>query len=313
MEKIIEVKNLTKEYKKGIKAVDDLSLNVFKGEILGLLGPNGSGKSTTINCILSLLKYNEGTIKVFGKNMNPDSYDIKEKIGVVFQDVSVFDELTVYENLDYFCGLYITDKKKRKQYIEEAIDLVGLHDFKKYYPKQLSGGLLRRLNIACGIAHKPKLIFFDEPTVAVDPQSRNNILDGIKKLRDNGATIVYTTHYMEEVETLCDRIIILDKGKILARGTSDELKELANIEEKITVEVSDLDEKYISRISELKNVDIVTYSGNTLLITYKKGKNNITEIMDFLRNNKIKYNKIFSERPTLNDVFLELTGKELRD
>ena len=245
--------------------------------------------------------------------MNPNSYDIKSKIGVVFQDVSVFDELTVYENLDYFCGLYIKDKKTRKKYIEEAIDLVGLRDFKKYYPKQLSGGLLRRLNIACGIAHKPKLIFFDEPTVAVDPQSRNNILDGIKTLRDNGATIVYTTHYMEEVELLCDRIIILDKGNILARGTSDELKELANIEEKITVEVNDLDDKYLTKISEFKNVDVVTYSGNNLLITYKKGKNNISDMMEFLKNNRIKYNKIFSERPTLNDVFLELTGKELRD
>ena len=313
MEKVIEVTNLTKEYKKGTKAVDNLSLNVYKGEILGLLGPNGSGKSTTINCILSLLNYSDGSIKIFGKEMNPNSYDIKSKIGVVFQDVSVFDELTVYENLDYFCGLYIKDKKKRKQYIEDAIELVGLQDFKKYYPKQLSGGLLRRLNIACGIAHKPKLIFFDEPTVAVDPQSRNNILDGIKKLRDNGATIVYTTHYMEEVETLCDRIIILDKGNILARGTSDELKELAEIEEKITVEVNDLEDKYINKILELKNVDVVTYSGNTLLITYKKGKNNISDMVEFLKNNKINYNKIFSERPTLNDVFLELTGKELRD
>ena len=313
MEKVIEVTNLTKEYKKGTKAVDNLSLNVYKGEILGLLGPNGSGKSTTINCILSLLNYSDGSIKIFGKEMNPNSYDIKSKIGVVFQDVSVFDELTVYENLDYFCGLYIKDKKKRKQYIEDAIELVGLQDFKKYYPKQLSGGLLRRLNIACGIAHKPKLIFFDEPTVAVDPQSRNNILDGIKKLRDNGATIVYTTHYMEEVETLCDRIIILDKGNILARGTSDELKELAEIEEKITVEVNDLEDKYINKILEMKNVDVVTYSGNTLLITYKKGKNNISDMVEFLKNNRINYSKIFSERPTLNDVFLELTGKELRD
>ncbi len=137
MEKVIEVKKLTKEYKKGTKAIDDLSLNVFKGEILGLLGPNGSGKSTTINCILSLLKYSSGTIKIFGKDMNPNSYDIKEKIGVVFQDVSVFDELTVYENLDYFCGLYIKDKETRKKYIEDAIELVGLNDFKKYYPKQL--------------------------------------------------------------------------------------------------------------------------------------------------------------------------------
>ena len=163
--------------------------------------------------------------------MTPNSYDIKRDIGVVFQEVAVFEELTVYENIDYFCGLYIQDKSKRKKYIQDAIDLVGLNDFKKFYPKQLSGGLLRRLNIACGISHKPKLIFLDEPTVAVDPQSRNNILDGIQKLRKEGATIVYTTHYMEEVEQICDRIIILDKGKILATGTSDELKSIAKIEE----------------------------------------------------------------------------------
>lgn len=312
MKNIIEVKNLTKKYKE-LKAVDDLSFEVHEGEILGLLGPNGSGKSTTINCLLSLLNYSNGSIKIFGKEMKPDSYDLKSKIGVVFQEVSVFDELTVYENIDYFCGLYISDKETRKKYIEDAISLVGLEDFKKFYPKKLSGGLLRRLNIACGIAHKPKLIFLDEPTVAVDPQSRNNILDGIKKLRDDGATIVYTTHYMEEVEILCDRVIILDKGKILAAGTTDELKELAKIEEKISIEVNDLETKYIDKIKELKNVDEVKYNGNVLLITYKKGKNNLVEIMEYLKNNRIKYNKIFSERPTLNDVFLELTGKELRD
>ena len=312
MKNIIEVKNLTKKYKE-LKAVDDLSFEVHEGEILGLLGPNGSGKSTTINCLLSLLNYSNGSIKIFGKEMKPDSYDLKSKIGVVFQEVSVFDELTVYENIDYFCGLYISDKETRKKYIEDAISLVGLEDFKKFYPKKLSGGLLRRLNIACGIAHKPKLIFLDEPTVAVDPQSRNNILDGIKKLRDAGATIVYTTHYMEEVEILCDRVIILDKGKILAAGTTDELKELAKIEEKISIEVNDLETKYIDKIKELKNVDDVKYNGNMLLITYKKGKNNLVEIMECLKEDRIKYNKIFSERPTLNDVFLELTGKELRD
>ncbi len=245
--------------------------------------------------------------------MKPDAYDIKAKLGVVFQDVAVFEELTVYENIDYFCGLYIKDKNTRKQYINEAIELVGLEDFKKFYPKQLSGGLLRRLNIACGIAHKPKLIFLDEPTVAVDPQSRNNILDGIKKLRDNGATIVYTTHYMEEVEIICDRVIILDKGKVLATGTCDELKELAKIEEKVTVEVNDLDEKYIEQIKKFDNIDEVIYKNNVLLVTYKKGKNNLVELMDYLKNETIKYNKIYSERPTLNDVFLELTGKELRD
>ena len=312
MKNVIEVKNLIKEYKE-IKAVDNLSFEVHEGEILGLLGPNGSGKTTTINCLLSLLNYSSGSIKIFGKEMKPDSYDIKSKIGVVFQEVAVFDELTVYENVDYFCGLYINNKETRKKYIEDAIKLVGLENFKNFYPKKLSGGLLRRLNIACGIAHKPKLIFLDEPTVAVDPQSRNNILDGIKKLRHNGATIVYTTHYMEEVEILCDRVIILDKGKILATGTTDELKELAKIEEKISIEINDLDINYIDKIKELKNVDDVKYSSNILLVTYKKGKNNLVEIMEYLKKNNIKYNKIYSERPTLNDVFLELTGKELRD
>ena len=312
MDNIIEVKNLVKQYKE-LKAIDNLSFEVHEGEILGLLGPNGSGKSATINCILSLLEFSKGTIKIFGKDMKPDAYDIKSKIGVVFQEVSVFDELTVYENIDYFCGLYIKDKKTRKQYIEDAIRLVGLEDFKKFYPKKLSGGLLRRLNIACGIAHKPKLIFLDEPTVAVDPQSRNNILDGIKKLRKNGATIVYTTHYMEEVEILCDRVIILDKGKILATGTTDELKKKAKIEEKVTVEVNDLVPGYIEKIKELKNVDDVTYTNNVLFVTYKKGKNNLVDMIDYLKKESINYNKIYSERPTLNDVFLELTGKELRD
>lgn len=311
MKKIIEVKNLTKTYK-NLKAVDDLSFSVYEVEILGLLGPNGSGKSTTINCLLSLLKFDNGKIEILGKEMHPDARDIKREIGVVFQDVAVFEELTVYENIDYFCGLYIQDKKTRKEYISDAIKLVGLEEFKNFYPKQLSGGLLRRLNIACGIAHKPKIIILDEPTVAVDPQSRSNILEGIKKLREDGATIIYTTHYMEEVELLCDRIIILDKGKILASGTSDELKTLAKIEEKVTVEVS-LTEKNINEIAEFKNISDLNYSNNILVITYKKGKDNVSDLIDYFNSKKIHYNKIFSERPTLNDVFLELTGKELRD
>ena len=311
MKNIIEVKHLTKKYKDLI-AVDDLSFNILEGEILGLLGPNGSGKTTTINSILSLLKYDKGNIKIFSKEMTPDAYDIKREIGVIFQEVSVFDELTVYENIDYFCGLYISDKKERTKCIEDAMKLVGIEDYKKFYPKQLSGGLLRRLNIACGIAHKPKIIFLDEPTVAVDPQSRNNILDGIKKLRDEGATILYTTHYMEEVEILCDRIIILDKGKIIAEGTSDKLKNISNILEKITIELNS-NNNIMELISKQKNVKNVVQNHNVVVITYSKGKNNLGELIELLKNNKIKYNKIFSERPTLNDVFLELTGKGLRD
>lgn len=312
MENVIEINGLTKLYKKN-KAVDDLSFEVRKGEILGLLGPNGSGKSTTINCALALLNFSKGDIKFFGKKMSPSAYDIKRKIGVVFQDVAVFKELTVYDNIDYFCGLYVTDKNTRKKYVEDAIKLVGLQDFKKYYPKQLSGGLLRRLNIACGIAHKPEIIFLDEPTVAVDPQSRNNILDGIKKLRDDGATIVYTTHYMEEVEILCDRVIIIDKGHIIASGTNDELKELAGVKERITVETSELKDSNIREIKALPAVEGVWYDAGLLKVEYTSESNNLESIIDYLKSNGIKYKKIYSERPTLNDVFLELTGKELRD
>lgn len=312
MEKIIEVEKLTKKYGK-FKAVDNLSIYVEKGKIFGLLGPNGSGKSTTINCILSLLNYSSGTIKIFGEEMTPDSYDIKSKIGVVFQDVAVFDELSVYDNIDYFCGLYINNKKQRKEYVEDAIKLTGLNDFRKMRPKQLSGGLLRRLNIACGIAHKPELIFLDEPTVAVDPQSRNNILEGIKKLNKAGATIVYTTHYMEEVEQLCNRIAILDKGKMIAVGSNEDLKELISIGEKVTVELNNMDKNIITDIKKIKNVIDVKREDKMLHITFKKAEDNLEKIIAFLKNNNIEYTKIFSELPTLNDVFLELTGKELRD
>ena len=173
---VVKVNQLVKRYG-DLLALDHLNLEVAEGEIFGLLGPNGSGKTTAINCILSLLKYDKGDISVFGKPMTPESYDLKRDIGIVMQEVAVFDELTVYENIDYFCGLYVQDKKVRKGLVEEAIQFVGLEDFKKFYPKKLSGGLLRRLNIACGIAHKPKLIILDEPTVAVDPQSRNKILE----------------------------------------------------------------------------------------------------------------------------------------
>lgn len=310
--KIVEVKNLTKKYKE-LTAVDDLSFSVEEGKILGLLGPNGSGKSTTINCILSLLSFDKGDIKIFGKEMQPDAFDIKRYIGVVFQDVAVFDELTVWENVNYFCGLYISDKKACEQYTEDALKLVGLEDFKKFLPKKLSGGLLRRLNIACGIAHKPKLIFLDEPTVAVDPQSRNNILDGIKKLRDAGATVIYTTHYMEEVEILCDEIIILDHGKIIASGTNDSLKDLATVKEKITIEAKEISPKTQDEIGKLKDVISVKYEDGNMQVNYKDARKNLAELVNLLEKNKVAYDRIYSERPTLNDVFLELTGKELRD
>lgn len=312
MNKIIEIKNLTKCYG-DLVALDDFSLDVYEGEILGLLGPNGSGKSTTINTILSLLKYDSGKINIFNQEMSPTAYNIKSKIGVVFQDVAVFEELNVIENIDYFCGLYINDKKIRKSYVQDAIDLVSLNEFIKFKPKELSGGLLRRLNIACGIAHKPKLIFLDEPTVAVDPQSRNNILEGIKQLNKLGATIVYTTHYMEEVEQLCSRIVVMDKGKIIASGTKDELKDMISLGERITIELKSMNQAFIDRLKNSNRVISVEIENNIVHISYNTKEDNLSKLIDFVRENNVSYTSLFSERPTLNDVFLELTGKELRD
>jgi len=309
---IVNVEGLVKRYDK-LVALDYLDLKVEEGEIFGLLGPNGSGKTTAINCILSLLRYDKGTIEIFGKTMNPNAYDLKRNIGIIMQNVAVFDELTVYENISYFCSLYVKDNAEVKRLTKEAIDFVSLEEFRNFYPKKLSGGLLRRLNIACGIVHKPKLIILDEPTVAVDPQSRNKILEGIKKLNEEGATVIYTSHYMEEVEQLCSRIAIIDKGRVIAQGTKEELKSMISIGEKITMETFNIREEQISELRRLPNIYSVEYRDNMLEIKSGRGKNNLVAVLDYMAKNAISFGKVITELPTLNDVFLEITGKELRD
>lgn len=312
MDTVIEVRGLVKKYKE-LTAVDNLDLDVKKGEILGLLGPNGSGKSTTINCILSLLKKDAGTVKIFGEPMSPDAYDIKRRIGVVFQDVGVYDELSVYENIDYFCGLYISDKAKRKELAQRALDLVSLNDFVKFKPKKLSGGLLRRLNIACGIAHRPEIIILDEPTVAVDPQSRNSILEGIKKLNDEGSTIIYTSHYMDEVDFLCDDIVIIDKGKVIAKGTSEELKDMITMNEKISFTSKNLNDDVITKIKALEHLISYENKDGSVKLSFDHGDGYLMKLIKLLDDNGIRYSSLNVEKPSLNDVFLELTGKDLRD
>lgn len=309
---VVKVEGLVKRYDK-LVALDYLELQVEEGEIYGLLGPNGSGKTTAINCILSLLKYDKGSIQIFGKPMGPDANSIKKDIGIIMQNVAVFEELTVYENISYFCSLYIKDKEEVKRLTKEAIEFVSLEDFQKFYPKKLSGGLLRRLNIACGIVHKPKLIILDEPTVAVDPQSRNKILEGIKKLNEEGATIIYTSHYMEEVEQLCSKIAIIDKGRVIAKGTKEELKAMISIGEKITMEVFRIEERQINDLKKLSNIYSVEYQDNLLVIKSGRGKNNLVAVLEFMAQENISFGKVITELPTLNDVFLEITGKELRD
>lgn len=309
---IVEVENLVKRYA-DLLALDHLNLAVQPGEVFGLLGPNGSGKTTAINCILQLLTYDKGDIRLFGERMAPTRYDLKRRIGVVPQDVAVFEELTVRENIDYFCGLYVADGSSRRQLVDEAIALVGLEDFEKFRPRKLSGGLKRRLNIACGIAHKPELVFFDEPTVAVDPQSRNAILEGILRLAGEGATVVYTSHYMEEVEQICSRIMIMDRGQTLACGTNAELKALVSTGEKVEIEAPDLSVEALDAVASLPLVKRATHDGTMLHALCENGEHNLADILAVLQEHRMAFGRVYSEPPTLNDVFLEITGKELRD
>jgi len=309
---VVYVKNLVKRYKE-LLALDHFDLDIKQGEIFGLLGPNGSGKTTAINCILQLLSYDKGEIELFGEAMSPTRYDLKRRIGIVPQNVAVFEELTVWENIDYFCALYVKDKTERKKLVGEAIEFVGLEDYIKFRPRKLSGGLLRRLNIACGIAHKPELIFFDEPTVAVDPQSRNSILEGIQRLNREGASVVYTSHYMEEVEEICTRIMIMDHGRPLACGTNNELKAMIGTGEKIQVEAFNIGDTSLEAIKALPLAQRASYDGKTLEVLCASGSHNLSDILHILQKNEISFGRVYSEPPTLNDVFLEHTGTQLRD
>ena len=309
------VESLVKRYGELI-AVDGLSLRIARGEVLGLLGPNGSGKTTTINCLLQLLTYDRGEISVFGERMTATSYDIKRRIGVVPQDVAVFDELTVAQNVDAFCALYVRDRARRRRLVEEAIAFVELERFTGFRPKKLSGGLLRRLNIACGIAHAPELIILDEPTVAVDPQSRNAILEGIRRLNERGATIVYTSHYMEEVEQLCHQIVIMDAGRQVASGTADELKAMIGTGERIRAEIIapvPLGERALEHVRRLEHVRTASYQAPELVVECSPGAHNLSDVLGALTRAGVTCGRITSEPPTLNDVFLEITGRALRD
>ncbi len=311
-EPALQVRALVKRYGDMV-ALDHFDMEVGCGEVFGLLGPNGSGKSTAINCILALLSFESGTVRIFGQEMTPTSYDLKSHIGVIPQNVAVFNELNVQENIDYFCSLYVPRKADRKDLVEQAIDFVGLGDFRGFRPGKLSGGLLRRLNIACGIAHQPDLIFFDEPTVAVDPQSRNAILEGIERLNAQGATVVYTSHYMEEVEQICTRIMIMDHGRQIALGTAEELKGMVQAGEQVTVETLDLQESTLAKIRALPLAQSADYDGKELVIHCRQGEHNLQDVLTVLESTQTSYGHLTSRPPSLNDVFLELTGKELRD
>lgn len=308
---IIKIEDLIKKFKEKI-VLDHFNLSLEKGDVLGLIGPNGCGKTTSIMCMLSLLKYDSGTIEVFGKKDISNEYEIKKKIGIIPQELAVFNNLTVKENIDYFCGLYISNKNERKRLVNEAIEFTGLQSHEKMLEKKLSGGLKRRLNIACGISHKPELVILDEPTVAVDAQSRKFILDGIKNLAENGSSILYTTHYLDEAEYLCNKISIMDNGKNILTGDMQTLINGVSVKEKITV-VGFIKPEIISTLENQDEIINVERKENQVTLSYSSDTGNIKKLIYLLDENNVVYEEIFSKKPKLEDIFLEMTGKELRE
>ncbi|MBU3176808.1 ABC transporter ATP-binding protein [Clostridium estertheticum] len=312
MNNVVTVKNLEKSYTTR-KAVNGIDFVVRKGEILGLLGPNGAGKSTIINILATILSPDNGEISILGHDLKKDVKPIKLEIGIVPQDLAIYEEITAEQNVSFFASLYKLKGENLKHHVKEALELVGLYDKKDEKPKSFSGGMKRRLNIACGIAHQPKLIIMDEPTVGIDPQSRNHILQSIKILKKRGATVIYSTHYMEEVEEICDRIIIMDNGKVIAQGTKEELKQKVNDEITYSFCVDNLNKISTKEFYLIDGVTKVKISQNIIGITIENSKDNINEIISVITLKGCKIESLDSKKASLETVFLELTGRNLRD
>ena len=307
---ILQVKNLYKKYDK-TEAIAGVDFSIKQGEIYGLLGPNGAGKSTLIKMIAGIKKKDEGEIIFEEKERNINKY--KRNMGILTQDIAIYPSFTAYENISFFCSLYSFKGKELKRRVEKSLEFVGLSDCKNKKAKEFSGGMMRRLHLACAVAHTPKLIIMDEPTVGIDPQSRNHILQSVKMLKDNGASIIYTSHYMEEIEEICDEICILDKGKIIAEGTSKYLKENFSKNNIYTIALkSKLEniEKYIIRVDGIENVSV---NDKVIKCTYSNNNNTLQKLVNTICNNGGVIESIKNELPTLENVFLNLTGKNLRN
>ncbi len=310
---IVKLDELTKKFGE-VTAVDKMSLEIEEGEIFGLLGPNGAGKSTAINMITGLLMVDKGSICILGKDIRKHKMAAKSNIGIVPQDIAIYEDLTSLENVRFFASLYGLRGKGLEDAVLEALEFTGLSDKKKDFPKNFSGGMKRRLNIACAIAHKPKLIIMDEPTVGIDPQSRNHILQSVKKLNELGSTIIYTSHYMEEVDEICTRIAIMDHGKVIALGTNTELKNLINEKDIVVVTVSDSISKVSEeKIREISGVENVETGENTVKITSVREVANLDKIIQYFVKNNISIKSVESKTPDLESVFLSMTGRKLRD
>jgi len=308
---LASMRNVIKRYGE-LAVVDHLDLEVIEGEVLGLLGPNGAGKSTTINMLCGLINADAGDVMLFGQKQSVKNLDARRGLGLVTQHITLFSELSVLENLRYVGGLYGLRGSELNERVEEVLAFIDLKDHVKKKPKQLSGGMQRRLNIGCALVHRPKLLIMDEPTVGIDPQSRNHILESVKKLAENGTTVIYTSHYMEEVQAVCDRIVIMDMGRVIAEGTVDELIRRASHESTVHLTAISPTPTLTTQLEAIAGVKQVTLTGNKYTIISSVDSGNINRITEVATQNG-GIAGISEETGTLEDVFLTLTGKKLRE
>lgn len=309
---MLDIKNLKKSYD-NIQAVKGVNIAVSEGEIIGLLGPNGAGKSTTISMISTLIKPDGGYIEFKGENILDKPKAIQQVLGIVPQDIALYPTLTGYENLRFWGNAYGLKGKALKDKIEEVSEIIGIKDRLKDKVEKYSGGMKRRINIGAALLHDPELLIMDEPTVGIDPQSRNHILETIKKLNEKGMAIIYTSHYMEEVEFLCDRIYIMDEGVVIAEGTKDELIASVKSERKVIVQFNQSPKVIKESLMKLESIIAVDIKNEIMHITAKTQNELLKHLVALASNNDLEVISIDVENPNLESVFLHLTGKALRD
>jgi ABC-2 type transport system ATP-binding protein len=309
---MITVRSVSKSYG-NIEAVRNVSFSIEKGEIFGILGPNGAGKSTIVNILNTLVRPDKGDVIIDGINIRGDGNAVKMIMGVVPQEIALYEELTAYENLMFWGGLYNIPKPVLIENANRTLDIVDLSSRKKDRIKTFSGGMKRRINIACSLLHNPRILVLDEPTVGVDPQNRNHIFEVIERLHDEGMTIIYTTHYMEEAERFCDKIAIMDVGRIIALGTLKELREMSDAKDRLTIKLVDFDDEIISRIRSAIPTIRFDSTSKTLETDCENISNEISVITNNIQNAGGIIERIYTRGTNLESIFLKLTGKKLRD
>ncbi|GIP59285.1 ABC transporter ATP-binding protein [Paenibacillus sp. FSL W8-0186] len=310
---MIEALELRKTFK-GKAAVDEVSFYLDEGESVGLLGPNGAGKSTTISMISSLLKPNAGDVRLNGTSVIGKPQLIRQVLGVVPQEIALYQELSAYENLKFFGGLYRLKGQQLEMKIQELLEIVGLRDRQNELIKTYSGGMKRRINIAAALLHDPKIVIMDEPTVGIDPQSRNHILETVRLLnRERGTTVLYTSHYIEEVEQLCSRIYIMDHGRIIASGTKEELRRILSGEDTLLLQLDKPSPELVQELRLLPPVRQADETENGLRLIAAKQSDLLSQVVQAAERHHVQITSIHVQTPSLEDVFLHLTGRTLRD